>query len=485
MATLEIKLPQNKAYLKKTQLDITAYELKKQITKHCGLQDFDLILKGKKLSFEKSLDEQNVKNKSKIMVLPVSPKNRKDFEEYEKEKRSTDEGVLRTQRGIQILSESHVTEESTTTPFLEITDQEGNTLQISEKRDREALIMAMGFHEKGRALMKKRKYETALPYLEMAEEQFKLCDITILNALDNFAILHLDIVWCYQRLNESYYLNEAEQRLRKAERYFQKCYGDQHRRLQQIKKHTGGEDVLLLRLYLLQSCVAFHSHNKKQASGLLNKVQDLYNQLRVDPEKLNQLTLTWGFSDREARLGLRACRGNINEAVKYLTLKEKKESEWWRQHLQNVNTLVEMGYSSEDAAIALRFAKGDLDEAFGILLDHAEGQTSDTTDEMGMTDSSLRLIKDLTQRERRESEKKRQQLQTDSSPGLMGDECLSLPSSKEPNTSPDPPSVSMSPDEELVNEILKDIPRHVEDYLDLTLEEELELITNLRTDLDK
>ncbi|XP_065100362.1 NEDD8 ultimate buster 1-like [Paramisgurnus dabryanus] len=499
VATLEIKLPQNKSHLKETQLDITAYELKTQIKKEHGIQDFDLIFKGKKLSFEKRLDEQNVKNKSRIMVLPVSSKNRKDLLEYEKEKRSADEGVQRTHRGMQILSERQSTEEPSTTPFLEITDQEGNTLQIPD-RDKKALMMAMGFNEKGRALMKNKEYKLAISYLEMAENQFKQCDPTILNALDNLAILQLDIVWCYQRLNERDYLNEAEQRLQNAEKCLQKCYGIQHSRLQQIKKHTGGEDVLLLRLYLLQSCVAFHSHNKKQASGLLDKVQDLYNQLRVDPENLNQLTRTWNFTDREARLGLRACRGNINEAVWYLTLRKEKESEWWRRHLQDVNTLVEFGYSREDAAIALRYANGDLDEAFRILLDRAVG-------EMGVTDSSLRLIEDLTQRKMRESEKRRHlqdvnrlvemgHIREDAAvASCYADEASRIlldhkegqisGTTNEMTEEPDPPSVSMSPDEELANEILKDIPRHVEDYMDLTLEEEQELMISLLSELDK
>nr|XP_055072766.1 NEDD8 ultimate buster 1-like [Misgurnus anguillicaudatus] len=463
MVTLEIKLPQKKAYFKKAPPDITAYDLKTQITKEHGLQDFDLIFKGKKLSLEKRLDEQNVKNKSRIMVLPVSSKNRNDLLEYEKEKRSADEGVQRTQRGIQILSERQSTEEPSTTPLLEITDQEGNTLQIPD-RDKKALMMAMGFNEKGRALMKNKQFKPAISYLKMAEDQFKQCDPTILNALDNFAILQLDIVWCYQRLNDRDYLNEAKQRLQNAEKCFQKCYGDQHSRLQQIKKHTGGEDVLLLRLYLLQSCVAFHSNNKKQTSDLLNKVQDLYNQLRVDPEKLNQLTRL-GFSDREARLGLRACRGNINEAVKYLTVrkeKEEREHERSRRHLQDVNTLVDLGYSRNIAAKALRYAKGDLDEAFRILLDRAEGQTSDTSDQVGGTNSSSSCdpISNVSQ----------------SPPST---------SSEKPSTPSDPPSVSRSPDEELANEILKDIPRHVEDYLDLTLEEEQELMIYLRSELDK
>lgn len=52
------------------------------------------------------LDEQNVKNNSKIMVLNVSSEEVKsEMREEEEKKRSQDEGVQRTQKGFQILSE--------------------------------------------------------------------------------------------------------------------------------------------------------------------------------------------------------------------------------------------------------------------------------------------------------------------------------------------------------------------------------------------
>ena len=47
-------------------------------------------------------------------------------------------------------------------------------------------------------------------------------------------------------------------------------------------------------------------------------------------------------------------------------------------------------------------------------------------------------------------------------------------------------SVSQSlMDVDLVNEVLEDIPRHEEDYLDLTLEEEMDLIGQMKSFLNR
>lgn len=63
---------------------------------------------------ERRLDEQGVKNHSKVMVLRVSDSELKQqLTEEEEERRSQEESVQRTQKGFQILSERG---EETTTP---------------------------------------------------------------------------------------------------------------------------------------------------------------------------------------------------------------------------------------------------------------------------------------------------------------------------------------------------------------------------------
>lgn len=157
VATLVLHLPKEEGETKikkvkfKTKLDITTQELKTQISQEFGFTYFDLILCGKILSAERRLDEQKVKNNSKIMVMKTAPLDEKAEMKKEEEKtRRQDEELQKTHRGFQILSERDGSEDPSTTPFLEIADQKGNPLQIPDE-ERKALILAMGFHERGRA----------------------------------------------------------------------------------------------------------------------------------------------------------------------------------------------------------------------------------------------------------------------------------------------------------------------------------------------
>ncbi|KAK7118883.1 hypothetical protein R3I94_022407 [Phoxinus phoxinus] len=506
VASLELHLPRDgekkkrKEHLK-TKLDITTQELKNRISEEFKFKHFNLILSGKKLSPGMRLDEQNVKNNSKVMVLNVTSDEVKNVMlEEEEKKRSQDEGVQRTQKGFQILSERDGSEDPTNTPFLEIADQKGNPLQIPND-ERKALILAMGFHEKGRSLMKKRDHSAALCHLLLADEQFNKCNSALLNTVDNYAVLQLDVVWCFQALEQLDCLNDARQRLSRAEECFQRCYGEQQSRLRLIKGQTGGEDVLFLRLYLLQSVLAYHDGNKNQASHKLKEVERLFGQLFLDPDKIAQL-VGLGFSDQDARLGLRACRGDLSEAVLHITQRKKekkemkeREREKRRRRLQDINTLVELSFSKRDAARALHQARGDVDKAYNILLDGAEAQTQSSDRQtkldqlvsygfqLDVADSALRLMGD-------DLELATQMLLDHQ--GVVPPDLLSpsppSSSSEEPSTSSssDITVPASSPlDEELVNEALEDIPRHEEDYLDLTLDEEQELMKFIRSRLDK
>lgn len=105
--------------------------------------------------------------------------------------------------------------------------------------------------------------------------------------------------------------------------------------------NTGREEVLFLRLYLLQSLLSYIEGNDSQARLLLAKVgpaagpdslrwsawsdgcgfvqvESLYGRLCPDSEKMAQL-MDLGFTEREARLGLRASGGDLQEAAIHIT----------------------------------------------------------------------------------------------------------------------------------------------------------------------
>ncbi|KAM4718107.1 NEDD8 ultimate buster 1 [Anableps anableps] len=504
VATLELLLPREAKKNPKmktnleTRLDVPVQQLLDRITEDFSLKHVKLILNGRTLRPDQRLDEQGVKNHSKVMVLKVS--DAEHISKEEEEKKSQSESLQRTQKGFQILSERDGSEDPETTPFLEIADQKGNPLKIPHK-EKKALILAMGFHEKGRSLMKRRQYDSALCHLLQADQHFSQCGSELLGSVDNYAVLQLDIVWCYRALEALSCLEDGRSRLQRAEDCFLRCYGEQQQRLLMIKGNTGREEVLFLRLYLLQSLLSYIEGNDRQARVLLSKVEDLYGRLVPDSEKMAQL-MVLGFSEREARLGLRACGGDLQEAAIHISNRrqereelQQKEKQKRRTRMEDISRLMELGFSRTDAARALHHAQGDVDKASSILLDSSQAPQMSSQDavspgkveqllylgfQRGPAEAALRLTGEDVQ--------SAAQLLLDNQ-GVLSPDLLSPPSTSSSSSSPSSEEASTSStspeDSELVNEVLEDISRHEEDYLDLTLEEESQLISTLKTYLDR
>ncbi|XP_061569673.1 NEDD8 ultimate buster 1 isoform X2 [Cololabis saira] len=508
VATLELLLPRDGNQGKRlrssleTRLDVAVQQVLDRIGEQLGYRHIKLILNGRTLTADRPLDQQGVKNHSKIMVLKGS--DAELLAREEEERRNQSESLQRTQKGFQILSERDGSEDPDSSPYLEIADQKGNPLRIPHT-EKKALILAMGFHEKGRSLMKRRQYDNALSHLLQADQQFSQCGSALLSSVDNYAVLQLDVVWCYRSLEALSCLEDSRTRLQRAEEGFLQCYGEHQQRLLMIKGNTGREDALFLRLYLLQTLLSYIEGNDSQARLQLSKVETLYGRLCPDSEKMSQL-MALGFTEREARLGLRACQGDLQEAAMHISNRRQERQELTqrerqkkRTRMEAISTLMELGFSRREAAAALHHAGGDVDKAYHILLDSSQAaQTSSSLGDgavapemveqllyLGFDQASAEAALQLTDGDVQSAT----QLLLDNQ-GVLSPELLSPPSTSSTSSSPssEEPSTSSSAsaeDNELVNEVLEDIPRHEEDYLDLTLEEESELISTLKTYLER
>ena len=155
---------------------------------------------------------------------------------------------------------------------VDIEDQSGKRLDLP-REERRALITAMSFHEKGRASLKKKDYELALVLLLEASDEYKGCRSEILKRADNYALLNLDIAWCYLKLGNLSQLPDAEQRLFECESNFVSSYGADLERVVAVKGAADNERALYMRMHLLQGVVAFHKGHRHQAAQILARAE--------------------------------------------------------------------------------------------------------------------------------------------------------------------------------------------------------------------
>ncbi|XP_067636364.1 NEDD8 ultimate buster 1 [Eurosta solidaginis] len=361
----------------KCALNALGSELQKVIAEKLLLSDpnrVKCISSGKIIDQEKTLESQGIKNNQQLMVI-ISDVDRS-------ESKST-EAMYDRIRKIKMDVEAIVDSER---QLFEMEDQEGNPVFLPPNENR-ALLMAMGYCEKARAAMKRQHYDEALILLLEADEQFSTCNSKFLESVDNYALINLDIVWCYLCLKNVTQLPDAQRRLEICEQSFRRSYGENMNRLIALKGNACPERALLMRLHLLQGVVLFHQNRRNESFEKLEVAAAELRELKVDDAAVESL-VDMGYEPFEARLGLRACNGNLEQAINYIherrdkkrearsrSRKERKvnnkltrtenDKDWVNP--RSVCTLMEMGFPHNLVVVALRKTDNDVPRALDLL----------------------------------------------------------------------------------------------------------------------
>lgn len=326
IATLYLKVgdkttPQTESTLLQTPLDITGEDLAHLVKATFGQVNtlVTLICQGKKIKPDATLVEQNVKHNSVVFCISVSNNDKDKYLEMEKIMKS----IAQTKRGAELLADNGGS--SSNNYSLQILDQNGRSLSIP-KEENDALIIALSLHKQGQILLKKSEFKNALLYLLEADDEFQKCSGTLLQSVDNYPILNLDISWCYLSLKSLDALFDVNARLTMSEQFFNKVYGENLQRLFALKGSTGEEVALFVRLYTLQGVAAYHDDKFELASTLFQKAKGYISTLDVDDDKLTKL-LELGFDSVESQQALRACNGDLTNSIQFAYTKREQRQQ--------------------------------------------------------------------------------------------------------------------------------------------------------------
>lgn len=359
-------------------------------------QMLKLVSAGSVIKSEICLNQQNLKPGQTVMVLTVDQDSRAMQIVNEQRK------ILSTAKeDAEILGDE---DEMT------ITDQTGKLVELP-KEERRAMIIAMSLHEKGKAALKKGNFELAIVLLLEAKDEYNCCRSEILGAVDNYGLLNLDIAWCYLRLGNLNELPNATERLKECEKNFKKSYGENLERVMALKGNSSSEAVLFVRLHLLQAICAFISGHQREARILLQKAQVEFKILKVPTEALEEV-MAQGFSEREARLALRATKNQTSAAVRHIIeTRQKKETEEEAEKKRNsrrrkmgktndgswvnlgyLDTLIKMGYPETLAAKALRHTNNEMNQAIDAMNESPELLIGDDEENEAVTKEMIDTV---------------------------------------------------------------------------------------------
>ncbi|KAJ0172470.1 hypothetical protein K1T71_011609 [Dendrolimus kikuchii] len=384
-ATFRVKatVPGEKPRVLKVQkkLDVMGSQLMATIAGQLGVVEsrLKLIVNGKVIKPTLSLEEQGVKNGAQIMALVMA-----ETPEEVKKKDTMYMEMKATRDDATLLSE-HVDDLDYDEEYMKLEDQSGKPVDLP-RAEKRALLVGLALHERGKAAARQKDYPLALVLLLEADRQLSECSSSILETVDNWAVLQLDISWCYLCLQNLSSASDVAARLAKAGEALKQTYGEDRQKVTALNDIEANERVLFMRLYLLQGIVAYHQNKRGEAKKLLEKAEQELNVLRVDENAVTAL-VELGWSKTQARSGLRATAGDVNRAHHYLEEK-KAEREMHRAQRENrllglcvdgtpvnpqlVEGLIGMGYTRNVAIAALRNSNNHVADAVRIIQEQPE-----------------------------------------------------------------------------------------------------------------
>ncbi|XP_075156008.1 NEDD8 ultimate buster 1 [Haematobia irritans] len=338
------------------------------------------IASGRIVDADKTLDIQGLKNNQQLMVIISEV----DKAAAQNEEEAMYDRIRKIKKDVEAIVDS-------SRQLFEMEDQDGNPVFLPPAENR-ALLMGMSYYEKARAAMKREQYDEALILLLESDEKFVACNSKFLESVDNYALVNLDIVWCYLCLKNVTQLPDAQRRLDICEKSFRRSYGDNLQRLINLKGNGCPEKALIMRLHLLQGVVLFHQNRRNEAYDKLLTASTELEALKVDDTSVITL-MEMGYEPHEARMGLRSCSGNIEQAINFIherrsklkeaRLNSKKERKL-NEKLSSTNedkdwvnprsvcTLMEMGFARDVVVEALKRTKNDVPNALDLLQTNAD-----------------------------------------------------------------------------------------------------------------
>jgi len=279
-----------------------------------------LLCMGKWLKDEQTLQAQGVKTGSKVLISITNYATKEQQQQLKAEVAEVNK-INKLAEAAEHLAKRNA-DSFDDQPRFELMDQNGRPVNISNT-DAEGLTVGMALQEKGKAMVRQGKFKEALEILTEADKAFSRCSNTILQSIDNYGLLCIDICWAYFKLKDLSVLKDAEWRLTKARECLERAHGKKLERVVAIKGVAGMELVLYIRLDLLEGIAAFYNNRYTTAREKFANAEQKMQLLRINTDDMTSL-MSMGFSEKESRLGLRGTGGNVERATT-LILKQREE----------------------------------------------------------------------------------------------------------------------------------------------------------------